>query len=160
MSQRASRSSIVSNQVQNGVTLYTTLGCPFTLLNLTVFLQHQTSVADVCAKLSLLLLLLLAWGEPQGCHLPNPEMLHQLKAPSLFPLTLRFLLENVCLHEHVRYILFMYPVVMTWLAGVLSASDGEVFIFAGIAPHHVPVPTQIINLFSPSSASILATSSI
>lgn len=94
---------------------------------------------------------------------PNPEMRHQLKALSLFPLTLRFLLENFCLDEHVRYILIIYPVVITCLAGVLSnsdISDSEVFIFAGIAPLHVPVTTQIINLFSPSSASILAISSV
>lgn len=51
-------------QVQNGVALYTTLGSLVTLLNLTVFLQHQTGAARCdCAKLSLLLLLLmlLAW---------------------------------------------------------------------------------------------------
>lgn len=51
-------------QVQNGVALYTTLGSLFTLLNLTVFLQHQTGAAQCeCAKLALLLLLLalLVW---------------------------------------------------------------------------------------------------
>lgn len=50
--------------MQNGVALYTTLGSLFTLLNLTVFLQHQTGAAQCeCAKLALLLLLLalLVW---------------------------------------------------------------------------------------------------
>lgn len=54
----------MSTQVQNGVALYTTLGCLLTILNLTVFLQHQTSAAQCdCAKLSLLLLMmmLLVW---------------------------------------------------------------------------------------------------
>lgn len=100
---------------------------------------------------------------PKPPPTPNPEMLHQLKAPALFSLTPRFLLENFCLDEHVRYILFIYPVVIVWFAGVLSnsdTSDSKVFIFAGRPPQHVPVHTQIINLFSPPSASILVISSV
>lgn len=72
-------------------------------------------------------------------------------------------MENFCLDEHMRYILLIYPVVIVWLAGVLSnsdTSDSEVWIFAGRPPHHMPVHTQIINTFSPPLASILVISSV
>ncbi|KAF1373094.1 hypothetical protein PFLUV_G00256750 [Perca fluviatilis] len=83
--------------VQNGVAVYTTWGTLSTLLNLTIYLQHQTETSKCdCGMLSLLLLLmeLLAW----------------------------FLLENFYLDKHVRYILTVYPVVILWLTGTLSNS--------------------------------------
>lgn len=57
-------SFIVLDQVQNGVAVYATWGTLFTLLNLTMYLQHQTGASRCdCAALSLLLLLmkLFAW---------------------------------------------------------------------------------------------------
>ncbi|KAI3355309.1 hypothetical protein L3Q82_018164 [Scortum barcoo] len=96
--------------VQNGVAVYTTWGTLFTLLNLTIYLQHQTSTSRCdCAMLSLLLLLLklLAW----------------------------FLLENFYLDEHVRYIMTIYPVVILWLTGTLSNSSSpgsQIYIFAAV----------------------------
>lgn len=51
-------------------------------------------------------------------------------------------MENFYLDEHVRYILFIYPVVIIWLFGVLNnsdTSDTDVYIFGGIAAHHMPV---------------------
>lgn len=57
-------------------------------------------------------------------------------------------MENFYLDEHVRYILFIYPVVILWLSGMLSnsdISDNQVFIFAGTALHHVPVPAPIVK---------------
>ncbi|KAF7213404.1 putative LOC107382473-like protein [Nothobranchius furzeri] len=94
--------------VQNGVAVYATWGTLSTLLNLTIYLQHQkdTSRCD-CAMLSLLLLLmeLLVW----------------------------FLLENFYLDEQVRYNVTIYPVVILWLLGVLTnsgSSDNLMYIFA------------------------------
>lgn len=46
----------------------------------------------------------------------------------------RFLLENFCLHEHVRYIVTIYPVVIVWLTGTLDNADSlksPIFIFTG-----------------------------
>ncbi|KAG7526756.1 hypothetical protein JOB18_044775 [Solea senegalensis] len=96
--------------VQNGVAVYATWGTVSTLLNLTIYLQHQrgTSRCD-CAMLSLMLLLmeLFAW----------------------------FLLENFYLDEHVRYIVTIYPVVILWLSGVLDNSTSPkspMYIFAAL----------------------------
>ncbi|XP_036935540.1 uncharacterized protein LOC119008915 [Acanthopagrus latus] len=94
--------------VQNGVAVYATWGTLFTLLNLTIYLQHLAEVSKCdCAKLSLLLLLmkLLGW----------------------------FLLENFHLDKHVRYIVTVYPVVMLWMSGILSNSSSHgtsVYIFS------------------------------
>ncbi|XP_054479233.1 uncharacterized protein LOC129110976 [Anoplopoma fimbria] len=94
--------------VQNGVAVYATWGTLSSLLNLTVYLQHQTETSRCdCAMLSLVLLLmeLLAW----------------------------FLLENFYLDEHVRYIVTIYPVVILWLTGSLSNSGSpgsQVYITA------------------------------
>ena len=57
-------SFIVLNQVQNGVAVYATWGTLSTLLNLTIYLQHQTETLRCdCAMLSLMLMLmeLLVW---------------------------------------------------------------------------------------------------
>ncbi|XP_058481680.1 uncharacterized protein LOC131456969 [Solea solea] len=96
--------------VQNGVAVYATWGTVSTLLNLTIYLQHQrgTSRCD-CAMLSLMLLLmeLFAW----------------------------FLLENFYLDEHVRYIVTIYPVVILWLSGILDNSTSPkspMYIFAAL----------------------------
>ncbi|XP_013868745.1 uncharacterized protein LOC106520954 [Austrofundulus limnaeus] len=94
--------------VQNGVAVYATWGTLSTLLNLTIFMQHQTETPRCnCAMLSMLLLLmeLLVW----------------------------FLLENFYLDKQVRYIVTIYPVVILWLSGVLSNSgspESHMFIFA------------------------------
>nr|XP_046228084.1 uncharacterized protein LOC124049964 [Scatophagus argus]XP_046228085.1 uncharacterized protein LOC124049964 [Scatophagus argus] len=94
--------------VQNGVAVYATMGTLLTLLNLTMYLQHQTGTSRCdCAKLSLLLLLmkLSAW----------------------------FLLENFYFDEHVRYIVTIYPVVILWQAAILINSNSpehQVYIFA------------------------------
>ncbi|KAF3703664.1 hypothetical protein EXN66_Car019352 [Channa argus] len=96
--------------VQNGVAVYATWGTLCTLLNLTIYLQHQTEASRCeCSLLSLLLLLmeLLAW----------------------------FLLENFYLDEHVRYIVTIYPVVILWLTGTLDnsgAPESHIYIFAAI----------------------------
>ncbi|XP_029979783.1 uncharacterized protein LOC115411707 [Sphaeramia orbicularis] len=96
--------------VQNGVAVYATWGTLSTLLNLTIYLQHQTGTPRCdCAMLSQLLLLmeLFAW----------------------------FLLENFYLDEHVRYILTIYPVVILWLAASLNnslAPYSSTFIFGGL----------------------------
>ncbi|XP_070709427.1 uncharacterized protein [Pempheris klunzingeri] len=94
--------------VQNGVAIYATWLTLFTLLNLTIYLQHQTDTSRCdCAVLALVLLLmkLLAW----------------------------FLLENFYLDEHVRYIVTIYPVVILWLTGTLSNYDSPgsyIYMFA------------------------------
>ncbi|XP_078147660.1 uncharacterized protein LOC144543507 [Centroberyx gerrardi] len=94
--------------VQNGMAVYATWGTITTLLNLTIYLQYQTTTPRCdCATLSLLLLLmeLLAW----------------------------FLLENFYLDEHVRYIVTIYPVVILWLTGTLTNSASpasHMYIFA------------------------------
>lgn len=52
------------NQVQNGMAVYATWGTLSTILNLTIYLQHQTVTSRCdCAMLSMLLLLmeLLTW---------------------------------------------------------------------------------------------------
>ncbi|PWA17956.1 hypothetical protein CCH79_00004120, partial [Gambusia affinis] len=81
--------------VQNGVAVHATWGTLSTLLNLTIYLQHQTEASRYhCTMLSLLLLLmeLLVW----------------------------FLLENFYLDEHLRYTVTIYPVVTVWLTGILD----------------------------------------
>lgn len=94
--------------VQNGVAVYATWGTLSTLLNLTIYLEHQTSTSRCdCAMLSQLLLLL--------------------------ELFVWFLLENFYLDEHVRYILTIYPVVILWLTGNLDNLDSpgsHSFVFA------------------------------
>ncbi|KAM6970853.1 uncharacterized protein LKV04_016587 isoform 2-T2 [Tautogolabrus adspersus] len=93
--------------VQNGIAVYSTWGTLSTLLNLTIYLQHQTETLRCdCAMLALVLLLmqLSAW----------------------------FLLENFYLDEHVRYIVTIYPVVILWLTGILSNSsspESSIYIF-------------------------------
>ncbi|XP_014862914.1 PREDICTED: uncharacterized protein LOC106930090 [Poecilia mexicana] len=87
--------------VQNGVAVYATWGTLSTLLNLTIYLQHQTDASRYhCTMVSLLLLLmeLLVW----------------------------FLLENFYLDKHMRYTVAIYPVVILWLTGILdnNASPG------------------------------------
>ncbi|XP_023181782.1 uncharacterized protein LOC111606182 isoform X1 [Xiphophorus maculatus] len=87
--------------VQNGVAVYATWGTLSTLLNLTIYLQHQTEASRYhCTMLSLLLLLmeLLVW----------------------------FLLENFYLDKHLRYTVTIYPLVILWLTGILdnNASPG------------------------------------
>ncbi|AWP20515.1 Hypothetical protein SMAX5B_004663, partial [Scophthalmus maximus] len=95
-------------EVQNGMAVYATWGTLSTLLDLTMYLQHQTGTSRCdCAMLSLLLLLmeLLAW----------------------------FLLENFYFDEHVRYIVTIYPVVILWLTGILnnsSSPESPIYIFA------------------------------
>ncbi|XP_034562598.1 uncharacterized protein LOC117829143 [Notolabrus celidotus] len=86
--------------VQNGVAVYATWGALATLLNLTIYLQHQTDTLRCdCAMLALGLLLmqLLTW----------------------------FFLENFYLDKHVRYIVTTYPVVFLWLTGVLTNSNSN-----------------------------------
>ncbi|XP_067434605.1 uncharacterized protein [Thunnus thynnus] len=96
--------------VQNGMAVYATWGNLSTILNLTIYLQHQTVTSRCdCAMLSMLLLLmeLLTW----------------------------FLLENFYLDEHVRYIMTIYPVVILWLTGTLSNSgstESPIYIFAAV----------------------------
>ncbi|XP_056155873.1 uncharacterized protein LOC130130161 [Lampris incognitus] len=93
--------------VQNGVAVFAAWETISTLLNLTIFLQHNTGVTRCdCSLLSLTLLLmeLLAW----------------------------FLLENFYLDEHMRYILTIYPVVILWFTGSVtnpSASTSQIYIF-------------------------------
>ncbi|XP_017157328.1 uncharacterized protein LOC108165700 [Poecilia reticulata] len=87
--------------VQNGVAVYATWGTLSTLLNLTIYLQHQTEASRYhCTMLSLLLLLmeLLVW----------------------------FLLENFYLDEHMRYTAAIYPVVILWLTGILDNNASPV----------------------------------
>lgn len=155
---------LASNQVQNGIALYATWGTLCTLLNLTIFLQHNSGASRCdCAMLSLLLLLmtLLAWwASPlrsvaqllpsthplQGDHAPAKSLLSS--SSSYSPLTPRFLLENFWLDKHVRYIVATHPVVILWLAGTLSNSDSpgsQVYIFTGSFwhPH-----TWLIHFFS------------
>ncbi|XP_035811476.2 uncharacterized protein LOC118471365 [Amphiprion ocellaris] len=96
--------------VQNGVAVHAAWGTLSTLLNLTIYLQHQTETPRCdCAMLALLLLLmeLLAW----------------------------FLLENFYFDEHVRYIVTIYPVVIIWQTGILNNSaspNSDMFIFAAL----------------------------
>ncbi|XP_020507725.2 uncharacterized protein [Labrus bergylta] len=96
--------------VQNGIAVYSTWGTLATLLNLTIYLQHQTEALRCdCAMLALVLLLmqLSAW----------------------------FLLENFYLDEHVRYIVTIYPVVILWLTGILSNSsspESSIYIFVAL----------------------------
>ncbi|XP_061569309.1 uncharacterized protein LOC133423179 [Cololabis saira] len=92
--------------VQNGLAVYATWGTLSTLLNVTIYLQHQTGMLKCdCAMLALLLILmeLSAW----------------------------FLLENFYLDKQVRYIVTIYPVVILWLAGILenSSSNSHMYIF-------------------------------
>lgn len=50
----------------------------------------------------------------------------------------RFLLENFCLDEHVRYIVTIYPVVIVWLTGILdnaSSLESHIFVFTGTVWH-------------------------
>ncbi|CAL9698090.1 unnamed protein product [Knipowitschia caucasica] len=84
--------------VQNGVSLYATWGTLSTLLNLTIYLQHQTGASRChCATVSqlLLLILLFVW----------------------------FLFENFYFETHVRYIFTIYPVVILWLSGNIDILD-------------------------------------
>ncbi|KAM9712505.1 uncharacterized protein ACNS7B_023037 isoform 2-T2 [Menidia menidia] len=96
--------------VQNGMAVYATWGTLSTLLNMTVYLHHQTPIPRCdSAMLALLLLLmeLLAW----------------------------FLLENFYLDKHVRYIVTIYPVVILWLGGILSnykCFDCSIYIFSAL----------------------------
>jgi len=46
----------------------------------------------------------------------------------------RFLLENLYLDEHVRYVLTVYPVVVLWLVGSVTESispGSHIHVFAG-----------------------------
>ncbi|KAK7881774.1 hypothetical protein WMY93_030183 [Mugilogobius chulae] len=84
--------------VQNGVALYATWGTLSTLLNLTIYLQHQKGASRCdCATVSqlLLLMILFVW----------------------------FLFENFYFDEHVRYIFTIYPVIMLWLSGNIDNLD-------------------------------------
>lgn len=150
-------SFIVLNQVQNGVAVYATWGTLFTLLNLTIYLQHQTGTSRCdCAMLSLMLLLmkLLAWWvwlPAAFCHIavggffflppPSRDDRDEQRNSNLLsssPSAPRFLLENFYLDEHVRYIVTIYPVVILWLTGTLSNSispESDIYIFAGSVWH-------------------------
>lgn len=94
-------SSAVLNQVQNGVSIYATWGTLSTLLNLTIYLQHQSVASRCdCAKLSLLLLLmkLLAWWV---------SLLRSVVPPPVFVLPLResSVSVSVCSQVSVRELL-------------------------------------------------------
>ena len=169
--------------MQNGVAVYATWGTLFTLLNLTIYLQHLAEVSKCdCAKLSLLLLLmkLLGWWvrlPAAFCRLaagvffyPPRAMLHEQRnsnLPSLSSFAPRFLLENFHLDKHVRYIVTVYPVVMLWMSGILSNSSSHgtsVYIFSGSLTLHFLLPIRfffkntllILILLIPSSACIMA----
>lgn len=90
--------------VQNGVAVYATWGTLSTLLNLTIYLEHQsgTSRCD-CATVAQLLLLMeiLVW----------------------------FLFENFYFDEHVRCILTIYPIVILWLSGNIAILDPGTYNF-------------------------------
>ncbi|XP_072307463.1 uncharacterized protein [Eucyclogobius newberryi] len=94
--------------VQNGVALYATWGTLSTLLNLTIYLQHQTGTSRCdCATMSQLLLLTLIF--------------------------VWFLFENFYFDEHVRYIFTTYPVVILWLsANIAILSPGTHNFFFGV----------------------------
>nr|XP_024659552.1 uncharacterized protein LOC112435340 [Maylandia zebra] len=87
--------------VQNGVMIYTTWTTVATLLNLTIVLAYETDMSqDDAATLSysLLTILLLGW----------------------------FVLENLVLDKHVRYVCITYPVVIWALSGNLDKNyDAE-----------------------------------
>ncbi|XP_039983481.1 uncharacterized protein si:ch211-161h7.5 [Xiphias gladius] len=81
--------------VQNGVMIYTTWTTIATLINLTIVLTYDAKMSPADAatiSYSILTVLLLVW----------------------------FVLENVVLDKHVRYILIIYPVVIWGLSGNLD----------------------------------------
>lgn len=96
--------------VQNGMAVCATWGTLSTLLNLTIYLQHQIE-ASRCDSATLALMLLV------------------------MKLLVWFLLENFYLDEHVRYVVTIYPVVILWLTGTLSNSDSTktpMYFFAAL----------------------------
>ncbi|KAG7524420.1 hypothetical protein JOB18_011624 [Solea senegalensis] len=81
--------------VQNGVMIYTTWTTLATLINLTIVLTYEVKMSPTEAATvaySILTAVLLVW----------------------------FLLENLVLDKHVRYILIVYPVVIWALSGNLD----------------------------------------
>ncbi|XP_074550162.1 uncharacterized protein LOC141807844 [Halichoeres trimaculatus] len=98
--------------VQNGIMIYTTWTTIATLINLTIVLTYNAEMSPTDAatiSYSILAVILLVW----------------------------FILENLVLDKHVRYILIVYPVVIWALCGNLdknydaeSPSRSGIFIVA------------------------------
>ncbi|AWP20610.1 Hypothetical protein SMAX5B_001879 [Scophthalmus maximus] len=98
--------------VQNGVMVYTTWTTIATLINLTIVLTYEVKMSPTDAatiSYSLLSALLLVW----------------------------FVLENLVLDRHMRYVLITYPVVIWALSGNLdknynAATPGLIGIFIAV----------------------------